>query len=412
MKRFPSPRRSVARTSRRRWRSALVPAAAALCLLFVSAASPASGTRLAPQHGAHPNSNTPGSNLAGIFSPANDSAATQAFVTYAANRLIEQHYNPTRYLDPNVTDDQPATATARNFKQLSGRGVVVIVTHGFDDSLLVESYGTANARDAALANYLSSGEFQPAELDSCEVDHRAPGVLYLVRMHGICITAEGVRAHFTDDDSIVHIGACQSMSLSDDFAGREYFGYDGCRTLATIADDGMLLWGRMHGSVDAGASRPASVAFGGGGFSADFSYAHESGKLDTVLTPAVRAFSPAAGSSFPVGGPYVGFVEFDTAMNTQIEPREVVVTEDQCFDINKGESEWVNSRRLRFEFDVERTGNGSFKVFAQRALADPAGFANVLDGNTTPPGTEHVGPAGDSQFVGITCAPAAKGRRR
>jgi hypothetical protein len=341
----------------------------------------------------------------------NDSAPTKAFLTYAASRLIEQHYNPTQYYDTNVTDDQPAQATARNFKQLSGRGVVVIVTHAFDDSLLVESYRTASARDAALASYLSSGEFQAAELVSCEVRHSG-GLLHLVRIHGICITAAGIRAYFTDDDSIVHVGVCWSMQLADVFAGREYFGYEGCPTLSTIAGDGMLLWGRMHGAVDDGESRPASVAFSEGGFSADFSYVHESGKLDTVLTPAVRAFSPAAGSSFPVGGSFVGFVEFDTAMNTQIEARDVVVTEDQCFDINKGDSEWVSSRRLRFEFDVERTGNGRFTVIAQRALADPSGYANVLDGNTHPPGSEHVGPAGDSYFVGIACAPAAKGRRR
>jgi hypothetical protein len=388
--------------------TAALAAPAALCVLLFSAASPAQR----PMHGAHPNSNTAGSNLAGIFSPANE-PATQAFFTYVGNRLIEQHYNPTRYFDTDVTDDLPGTATAHNFKQLSGRGTVVVVTHGSGGELLVESYRTAGARDAALAGYLSSGEFAPPELTACAFDHADQRFLHLLRINGICITAAGIRSHFADDDSIVHVGSCDSKDLSDDFAAREYFGYDGCPTFRTMADDGALAWGRMHGAVDSGMRRPASAAFGGGGFSAGFAYLHEAGKIDTVLSPAVRAFSPAAGSSFSVGGPYAGFVEFDTAMNTQIEPRDVVLSDDGCMAINKGESEWVSPRRLTFQFNVERAGSGRFTVRAQSALADPAaGFANVLDGNAIPPGTEHVGPNADSHFVTITCTAAPGAPRR
>jgi hypothetical protein len=86
--------------------------------------------------------------------------ATQDFLTYAASRHIEQHYNPTQYYDTDVRDDDPE-ATARNFKQLNGRGLVVIVTYGSADRLLVASYRTQGADPAGYANVLDGNTHPP-----------------------------------------------------------------------------------------------------------------------------------------------------------------------------------------------------------------------------------------------------------
>jgi hypothetical protein len=118
--------------------------------------------------GVHVDSETPGSREAVIFSPiGRKSNEIKVAIDRVRKSASEHNYLVTAYTDDTEarelpvtdTDDDPGRATARNFLRLSEKGLVFINTHTVRDrGLLVEGYGTEEARRKALERYQKPGQ--------------------------------------------------------------------------------------------------------------------------------------------------------------------------------------------------------------------------------------------------------------
>lgn len=357
--------------------------------------------------GDHPDSETPGSKQAVIFSPFGPvKAADMDSMDYFEAKVKDHNYKVTKYLDTTeASDDNPQGATAANFLKLSKKGLVYIVTHGGQDNpdtpavetnrLLVEGYNTKAARDTAWAAY--GAPFVAGDLEKCDrfKDHNEPKN----KIFGICITEQGVSSHFKDDNTIVHVAACFSMNFSDEFNAREYFGYTAASSCPKIKADTLKLWGRMHGEVDDGHHRAARKAFEAGGFNAIFAFKHRDG-LDTVLSPAVKKHKPNKDEVFEVPVTTDGLVRFDTKMDTTVDPASVISIEG-C-DGKIQDPKWDPPYTLKFKLKLKTPGDAELTVHAANAKAE-RDYKNNLDGNQVPAGKDHIGPNRDDFKWKIKC---------
>lgn len=367
--------------------------------------------------GQHPDSETPGSDQAVIFSPFGPLHQLDvANMEFVRAKVAAHDYVVTQFLDQTeARDDNPGGATAMNFLRLSGVGIVYVISHGARDNprtpaiepnlLLVEVYSTVFARNTALAGYIApaGGPFLAGDLVPCDMfrDH------VVNRIRGICITEAGVARNFRDNNSIVYIAACHSFNFVEEFNSREYFGYrptDECRVMNADAE---RFWGRMHGERDdvvPGQKRAARVAFDGGGFSTGFLYQHRLGSLDTVLSPAVKEHTPAKDARINVSTGADGRVVFDTRMDMTIDPTMVIRVEGCGARIVN--PTWVDNFTLEFALELKEEGTATLKVVHFNAIAE-RDFKNKLDGNQNPVGRDHVGPNRDDYAWKIQCVRCA-----
>jgi hypothetical protein len=262
--------------------------------------------------------------------------------------------------------------------------------------MLVEGYATAAARDAALNRYVGGKLFAAGELIACGYTDHLGGAAV-----GICITHQGIQAHFKDNKTIVHVAACCSVGFAGDFTAREFFGYDALTTDAVILRDANRLWGRMHGEIDVGAKRAARVAYdGGAGYNASFKLIRTAA-LDTVLSPAVKSHVPEKDGSIPVGQEVEGMVVFDAKM-TFAAPERMIDARgcDAKLSDRRSDGEFT----LRFKIKAEKQGDVTLTVDPKTAEAIRAGPKKQgLDGNTDPPGLDHVGPNEDRYEWKVRC---------
>lgn len=397
------------RVARRSWRVgvALLALTASLAAgTWVPAAPRALATR-----GDHPDASTPGSRRAVVFSPFGPLSAPDLRAMRFVQEKVEAHrYTVTRYLDTTeARDDDPGRATAANFLRLAGAGLIYVVSHGATDRpgtvavepnlLLVEGYATREARDNALDVYYQPGtQLAPGDLVRCDGfrDHERN------RMRSICITEQGVERYFEETDAIVHIAACFSFNFREEFNARDYFGYTDASACGDIENDTSLLWGRLHGERNGGRKRAAGVAFEAGGFSRAFAHVHLAGAVDIVLSPAVRSVSPHGDSVLTVGDTRVGFVRFDTPMDTAADPTAVVTVSGCARLAGDPAPLWTTASDLDFSLVAEGAGRATITVHGDRARAG-TGYRNRLDGNRNPVGTDHVGPNGDDFVWRLKC---------
>lgn len=381
-------------------------------VLLTTALVIATGVSAGPGH--HVDSETPGSNEAVIFSPfgplSMDDKASMDFVKAKAQ---DHNYMVTEFLDPTEAgDDNPGGATALNFLSLNGSGLVYVVSHGDTDDpttpavvepnlLLVETYATAIARNTKLAGYTGPPlppPFGAGDLVACDQfqDHAQRQIF------GICITEQGITNHFTDNNSIVHIAACFSFNLREEFNAREYFGYAAVSTCPQIRSDTEALWGRMHGATDNGTRRAASRAFAGGGFTPIFRYLHRADvALQTVLSPAISEHSP---TKLPVSIQVAGSVRFDTVMKQVLPQNAITIVNDTCNATIKN-PQWADNFTLTFQIQATQHGQLTLKVPAAAAVSAPLIAEKQLDGNQNPANTDHVGPNKDDFLWEVTCNP-------
>lgn len=318
--------------------------------------------------------------------------------------MDDHHYAVDLFLDntetgeqvDQPTDDKPSNATAASFLELSKRGLVLIATHAGGPGLLVEGYGTAAARDAALAKYNKGKVFQAGDLAAGGFeDHTGTDAF------GIFITSAGIQRHFADNRSIVHVAACCSFQFAGDFKAREYFAYEGIQNETTLRTDAQRLWNRMHGEQDTGHNRAARVAYGAGGFSAGFKYKKKNeSDLDTVLSPAVKSHVPEKDATIVVPTTVAAQVVFDTEMDTSVDPKKVIRVKG-CKAKSKDPS-WDGKFVLKFGLELNVVEEARLTVDAKHALGLRDKKSQELDGNLTP-GTDHVGPNEDDYEWKIQC---------
>jgi hypothetical protein len=359
--------------------------------------------------GQHPDSEVFGSDQAVIFSPigkkvVNVKIAMERVIASAeAHQYKVQTFTDDTEVDLPVkpTDDKPSKATARNFLALSGKGLVFITSHiQVGHCLLVEAYGTQAARDAAMAGYAKKNSaFAAGELDTMEFTDHLQNTAY-----GICITKAGIQKHFKDRDSIVHLAACCSLEFSGAFGAREFFGYLGSVDDAAVKKDTDRLWARMHGELDSGHKRAATVAYeGGAGYSPGFKHVHR-GTLETVLSPAVRLHVPKTDESFVVPKVVAASVNFDARMDTKVPAGQVIGKRDDTCDAKITDPKWASDTTLTFGLELNRTGEVTLVVNAKKARGQrAAGDKQDLDGNNDGAGPDHIGPNQDNFAWKVRC---------
>ncbi len=365
--------------------------------------------------GEHPDSEVPGSHEAALFSPiVGQFANADAAMVEMVRAILDHDYKVVHeFFDfTGGTDDHPDKATAENFRKLSGKGAVFIFTHAGPDALLVEAYETEGVRDNNLEKYFKGSEvpkkkpsFKESELFACGFHAELPSGS--VEAFGICLSPEGIKAHFSDKETIMHVIGCSSFALAEAFNAREYFGYAGtlniCPVTGPLRADAERLWGRMHGKVDDGKKRPARVAFDGGGFSAQFRHRHKPGKLDTVLSPAVRHHVPGKNESFVVPTTVKSSVTFDAKMDTTIPPGQVIsVRDDGCLPRIRN-PKWASDYTVEFDLELRLPGKARLIVNAKKALGRRDDKEQQLDGNNFGAGPDHIGPNRDDFEWDVSC---------
>ena len=361
--------------------------------------------------GEHPDSETPGSLEAYVFSLHGSPLDT---VGVFIDRVSEHGYSVTSFIDAPGADDDPQDATVTNFLATSRAGILYILTNssssfgplfgtgcGDTPCFMVERYGdvvpSVAMRDTALTNYLNSPTFNTDDLVPCG-DLNDLGI-------GICITEQGIRNHWEDNDTIVFFLSCESIHLANAFEAREFFGYrdEGIAPCAyRLSEDTSALFGLMHGDTNNGETRAASLAFNnvdpGNWWNDPLEHVHKVGTLDTVLSPAVR-YNSLDGIEVSVPDTIPSQIAFDARMDTTVDPAEVL--EATGCDIAIINPQWTSEFTLDFTISISSEGGASIRVLPDKAIAE--NNLNNLDGNTDPRNTDHVGPNDDPFQTGFVC---------
>jgi hypothetical protein len=379
----------------------------ALVLLMLGLALLYAGESIRATEGEHPNSETPGSDKVIIFSPIYfEDKLIQEEIEIVLKYTQDHNYKPVKYLDTTGIDDNPEKATAANFKSalLDRRGILFILSHGANKELVIEVTGSATKEECQkkVDDYVSKNVFAEGDL-SCE-NYRSVG-------WSIAITGAAIEKYFKDSDTIVQVSACNSWSLRYNFKNaRDFLGYEFyCNPSAGALDDSRLLWGRMHGVEGDGTQRPISTAskeLPGG-----LRHQHRPNTFDTVLSPAVRKHSPEKDANLVAPSNVKGFVEFDTKMDTTIDPSTVISVEG-C-DAKIQDPKWSPPFKLEFTLQLNKEGEAWLTVRQSAARAE-RDFKNNLDGNTRwregmdikesqEGGKDHVGPNRDDFVWKIKC---------
>ena len=363
-----------------------------LTLIALTLATPAGAGPIA-----HPLSESPGSRKAVLFSPFYDDADLKTALDRVKTQLKKQHYTVTTNVDATGnTNNNPETATADRFKSaLQGNlGVLFLIGHGNDMSVIVEAHDTDAHCDAALKKYIDDKVFKVGELECSPT------------FHSIRITAAGISAYFKDNTTIVHMAACESWKLRGSFTNaRDYIGYDFCVPAVNAKNDAIKFWSRMAGTIDNGDKRWANIAATP---TTDFSFKHQhrDNTPDTVLSPAVKLALPTPGSSFVVPTGIDGAVEFDTVMDRTQAP-DAVVTISGC-NVDVTNRSWGNFGggfdSLNFSAKLKTPGTLTISVKWSRALAK--GNKANLDGNENPRSKDHFGPNRDDFTYTLACVKA------
>jgi hypothetical protein len=375
-------------------------------------------------NGAHPDSETPGSENLFIFSPIYDSGLQKDIreeIVEVARRAIDHNYRPLYYLNeagenPELPGykkgDKIEEPTASNFKAILAdevKGILFVTSHGLKGGLLVEALPMASEQDCKnrVNDYVSNRVFDAGELDCGNYVYSQVGNRQILRW-GIIIKKDAIRRYFRDSETIVHISACNSWALRDAFENvRDFFGFDGTCPTDRALEATKLLWGRLHGEEGQGTQRPATVA--GAGLPNGLRHHHRANTLDTVLSPAVKQHEPPKDKEFVVPVNVKGKVIFDTKMDWTVDPA-AVITVAGC-DARILNPTWtkvldpkgvISAFILDFALELNTEGEATLTVHQDQARAE-RDFQNNLDGNQNPAGKDHIGPNRDDFVWKVKC---------
>jgi hypothetical protein len=294
----------------------------------------------------------------------------------ADSTLRRQGYTIERLFDANL--DAYSTSRLSDFWESleSGRGAVVLSTHGDPYTFVVEAYGPTN-QAAMLVSYNAYVQGGYSPLDIQWIDQSA-----YAGYCGIVITAAGIDNAFQSAQTIVFASSCYSASLAPWWTdARCVLGYPAICTIEQSLADYQTTWQRLDGAAGA-ASRTIAAAIAGTALSLYGSGA-------TVLAPTVLAVGPPPLTSIECGD--AGFVVFDAAMDTSVDPEVVVVGASR---VRVENAAWTGPDRIDFTMEPLEYGDAAVRVRAGSAVS--AGDDDLsLDGNTDPAGVNGGGPAGD-----------------
>ncbi|MBT5774886.1 MAG: hypothetical protein HOH95_10985, partial [Dehalococcoidia bacterium] len=275
------------------------------------------------------------------------------------------------------------------FLSTSGTGALYLATHGSPRGVSVESF--ANQADAGRVHTRLSR----TQAGNFGWWTATDGTWWLT------ITVQGLQNLWQSNNTIVHAAICNSNSLNAGFQAREYFSYQPTTSCAIATPDTTLLWQRMSGQQGNGAFRPASIAFGQGGFSGGFRHNDGSPEDDTVVSPGVLAFSNI---EIPVGQSAFVTIKFDAYLDATV-PSKALTRITGCIQ-PAGEASY-EFQRGEFGLIVPVTattiGTGGVTVIAN--MTRSPGLIH-LDGNQNPVGTNHVAQNRDDYVGSVTCVSA------
>lgn len=128
------------------------------------------------------------------------------------------------------------------------------------------------------------------------------------------------------------------------------------------------------------------------------------GDSTMVLTPTVSEICPPSGTD--INGIVDGYVEFDCAMDTDVDASGIVSAYSSGWGSGVGmlqtrNAEWESDTRIAYEISSIRIGDG-VGVAIQPSAATPSG--QQLDGNQDPFGSDGRGPNRDAYKVGYHAA--------
>ena len=223
----------------------------------------------------------------------------------------------------------------------------------------------------------------------------------LLDSYAIVATRNFYIPHFRAPQAIAYWATCYSWDLSGMVGSgkaRDFLGYDNVVPSAKCYCDEDYILRRMDG-LEGQFLRPLKEAFSNvnGACASSGVALHRRGPGNTVLSPSVLLEEPEDGSI--VCFDTIGFVVFDTSMDTQIDPASVVTASGGGVLINQ---RWRNDDNIDFDVDVlVQYPLITYDVHESRAR----GIKNHarLDGNQDPPGTNAHGPNRDDYIWRTFC---------
>ena len=157
----------------------------------------------------------------------------------------------------------------------------------------------------------------------------------------------------------------------------------------------------MSGRQGNGAFRPASVAFGQGGFSGGFRHTDGSPDNDTVVSPGVKSF---AGLELFVGQEGHVTIQFDAFLDATV-PSKALTRVTGCIQPAAEASYVFDRSQFALVVPVVATDVGEGGVTVIAAMTRSPGRIH-LDGNQKPVGSNHVAENRDDYVGSVTCVSA------
>jgi hypothetical protein len=260
-------------------------------------------------------------------------------------------------------------------------GLFFLASHGSENGHAAEAYELTEAGlEARDNNY------------NFFVAHGLETHIYKAEsIHGyhISIRPTGIAFYYASANTVVYNLSCKGHQYESSAwpGSRARFGYTSTCNTGVAYAEAITIWSRMNGN-EGKAKRTCTQAKTGCTISL-------AGNGATVLAPVVTGFGPTSGTNFYASTP--GWVTFDTAMKTSIDPACAVYGSTNLTGaIFIENASWSSSSRIDYTIVPYRIGSCQLIV---GACAQAEGAGQGLDGNTDPPGTDGKGPNRDNYAV-------------
>ena len=308
---------------------------------------------------------------------------------------MEQHFTQGSIYKNNTLNNSMGSTGPWNFlKFISDKNAdfMLICTHGASDTSLdvaLFPHPAGQATWDSVWNYYN-GVFPAGTL------RRGLATYSGQRRYYISVTQSFFTRYLMTPQAILWGAFCYSsyFSATGSVEARDYLCYGNTVTSGKCNCDQRYILRRMDGWYGQHL-RPLSAAFGGVNGSCAGTPMIRRGAGNTVLSPSVLENVPTG----IVCDPTPGWVTFDTNMDTDINPRSVVIaTGDGYLDNHR----WTGLNRIDYDVIPTRSNpNIAYRVIESKAKgrADNA----RLDGNTIPNGINAFGPNRDDYIWATTC---------
>jgi len=344
-----------------------------------------------------------------------DNSDTQGTYT-SLDSLLKQEGYKVRELEATATG--PGSAKISELAKLYKAGILILSGHAGSSGQDLELYGqcayvteTSTSLDCAQS---SDGVVDPQWKKANKAAKKyakiyganAVGVQaspYDVYNHGhfvdivprwvVYLTADGLRQIFTKGElGIVVNDGCNSKDLSSDFNADSYFGHSACTDSGVNNSDLNVLFQRDLSGAN-GLVRRSTLGVidtGPTGFSPIFQAdpsAVANSPLSVTLSPAVDSVSPLPGGTVSTVSA-AAVVDFDTEMNTSINPSQIVSVKGCGASIDSEEWGSATAKSVAtwdadLTIPANETGTLTFTVHSHFAKSkSPADIR--LDGNQSP----------------------------